>query len=345
MSKNSNISKAKLFTLFFIIFVFAAAIAGMSYYIMKNEQKQEIKKTKIDKNLIENKKTLVDKSNEFSKNKLNEYFDIKSKETLYEENNKDLKENIDHEEEKKAEEKKLKKINKISSKKTKYDKYKYNKKDKPKLAIIIDDVSTKKQKKKILNIGYKVTMSFLPPTKRHKNSAKIALDLPFYMIHFPMQASKSFKGAEDFTLNIDDSYEIIEKRVQQLRNWYPKAKFTNNHTGSVFTKTPHAVDKLFRALKKYNFIFVDSRTTAKSVVKEYSKKYDMPYIVRNTFIDNKRDFKYIQKQLKKAIKIAKKSGYAIAIGHPHNITIEVLRKSKHLLKGIELIYVNELPYL
>lgn len=188
-------------------------------------------------------------------------------------------------------------------------------------------------------------MAFLPPTKGHPNSANIAQDLPFHMIHFPMQASAKFKGPEVNTLNITDSYDKIEKRVAQLRSWYPKAKYTNNHTGSIFTQNDEAMNHLFKALKKYNFIFVDNRTSAKSVAKKYANKYNMPYIVRNTFLDNEKDFNYIQNQLKKAIKIAKKKGFAIAIGHPYNITTEVLSKSKHLLKGVDLIYVNELPYL
>lgn len=227
----------------------------------------------------------------------------------------------------------------------KKDSYIFDNKSKPKIAIILDDVSTTAEKEKILNIGYKITMAFLPPTKGHPNSAKIALDLPFYMIHFPMQASSAFKGAEEFTLHVGDSYEKIEKRVAQLREWYPNAIYTNNHTGSVFTENEEAMDRLLKALKKYNFIFVDSRTSAKSVAKKYALKYDMPYIVRNTFIDNDRSYGAIQSQLKKSIEIAKKTGYAIAIGHPHDITIKVLRESKHLLKDVEPIYVNQLPYL
>ena len=227
----------------------------------------------------------------------------------------------------------------------KKDSYIFDNKSKPKIAIIIDDVSTSAEKEKILNIGYKITMAFLPPTKGHPNSAKIALDLPFYMIHFPMQASSAFKGAEEFTLHVGDSYEKIEKRVAQLREWYPNAIYTNNHTGSVFTENEESMDRLLKALKKYNFIFVDSRTSAKSVAKKYALKYDMPYIVRNTFIDNDRSYGAIQSQLKKSIEIAKKTGYAIAIGHPHDITIKVLRESKHLLKDVEPIYVNQLPYL
>jgi hypothetical protein len=188
-------------------------------------------------------------------------------------------------------------------------------------------------------------MAFLPPTKIHKDSASIAQNLPFHMIHFPMQASSAFKGEEINTLKITDSYEVIENRVKQLRLWYPNVTYTNNHTGSVFTENEEAVDKLFRALKKYNFIFVDSRTSSRSVIKKYAKKYEMPYIVRNTFIDNDRNFKSIQNQLKKAIEIAKKQGYAIAIGHPHSITLQVLKESKHLLRDVEPIYMNKLPYL
>ena len=283
---------------------------------------------------------LINKENEEVLKKVEEIKEDKKKlETIINDNK--------EKEEKKEEPKEVKKVIPIDEKNiiTKKDTFKYNKDTKAKLVILIDDVSTKAQKDKILNIGYTVNMAFLPPTKTHKDSASIAQNLPFYMIHFPMQASSAFKGEEINTLKITDSYETIEKRVKQLRDWYPNAIYTNNHTGSVFTENEEAVDKLFRALKKYNFIFVDSRTSAKSVIKKYAKKYDMPYIVRNTFIDNDRDYKSIQTQLIKAIEIAKKQGYAIAIGHPHDITLKVLKESKHLLKDVEPIYMNKLPYL
>ena len=294
---------------------------------------------------------LINKENEEVLKKVEEIKEDKKKlETIINDN----KEKEEKKEEKKEEPKEIikeikevKKVIPIDEKNiiTKKDTFKYNKDTKAKLVILIDDVSTKAQKDKILNIGYTVNMAFLPPTKTHKDSASIAQNLPFYMIHFPMQASSAFKGEEINTLKITDSYETIEKRVKQLRDWYPNAIYTNNHTGSVFTENEEAVDKLFRALKKYNFIFVDSRTSAKSVIKKYAKKYDMPYIVRNTFIDNDRDYKSIQTQLKKAIDLAKKQGYAIAIGHPHDITLKVLKESKHLLKDVEPIYMNKLPYL
>lgn len=216
--------------------------------------------------------------------------------------------------------------------------------NKPKLAIVMDDITTSVHLKKIKELGYKITPALLPPTSRHPNSAKIAKNEDFYIIHFPLQAM-TYSAEETNTLYIDDSYETIEKRVSELRKLYPNAKYVNNHTGSKFTANKEAMKKLFKALIKYDFIFIDSRTTGKSVVKEVAKEFNMPYISRNVFLDNEQNFDYIQNQLKKAIKIAKKNGYSIAICHPHSITFKVLSESKHLFKDLELIYLNQLSFL
>lgn len=213
--------------------------------------------------------------------------------------------------------------------------------NKPRLAIIIDDMTTQGQINSVLDLGYVVNMAFLPPTSGHSQSAKIVSSLDKYMIHLPLQAS-SFKYEEQNTLHINDSITVIENRIKELRVLYPGTDFLNNHTGSKFTSNQAAMDKLFQVLKKYNYTFIDSRTTAKSVAAKSSKKYGVKMFSRNIFLDNKKDKDYIQKQLKKAIKIAKKNGMAIAIGHPYTITFKTLEESKHLLEGLELVYVQQL---
>ena len=372
-------SQKKLVKIFLIIFLITAIVTLSSYFfidhkkseILENQQTstqidKEIENNFDEKKLFESKKPqehldeiipkydIHDKFEEYTKDIENDFIEKTLEDDKEEINEKIVKKVEEIKEEKKKEKAKeeKKEIEKQVFPKydektiiTKKDTYTYNKNDRPKLVIIIDDVSTQTQKEKILNIGYPITMAFLPPTAGHKDSAKIAQSLPFHMIHFPMQASSTFKGEEVDTLKVTDSYEKIENRVKQLRAWYPNAIYTNNHTGSVFTENDEAMDKLFRALKKYNFIFVDSRTSAKSVAKKYAVKYNMPYIVRNTFIDNEQNFSSIQNQLKKAVEISKKQGYAIAIGHPHEITLKVLKESKHLLKDVEPILLNKLPYL
>lgn len=378
-----SISKKLLIRKFFVIF-FLAIIASIISYISINNKSDETLNTNqiFEEKKYESKPekiSTIDDLKLFQEKKLEDYFDEvvmknphekfeeytnefekdildmdSNEESINKENEKIQKKVEEIKEEKKKEPLEKKEVKKESKPTTSYnekdyvttkDTFVYDSKSKPKLAIIIDDVSTKAQKDRILSIGYKITMAFLPPTSGHPNSARLALDLPFYMIHFPMQASKAFKGEEVDTLTINDSYEKIENRVKQLRAWYPNAIYTNNHTGSVFTENDEAMEKLFKALKKYNFIFVDSRTSAKSVAKKYATKYNMPYIVRNTFIDNELSYKAIQNQLKNSIDIAKKKGFAIAIGHPHDMTLKVLNDSKALLKDVDLIYVNQLPYL
>ena len=298
------------------------------------ENKKEIFEQELKKDIL---KEVLEKQKEIEKSKIEEKVEIKQAK----EPSKEIEDEI-IEEKTKIEKPAIKEKKELITKK---DSYKYDLKTKPKLVIIIDDVVSKSQKDKILNIGYPITMAFLPPNSGHKESAIIAQNLPFHMIHFPMQASKNFKNIEVNTLNISDSYETIEARVKQLRDLYPNTTYTNNHTGSVFTENYEAMDKLFRALKKYNFIFVDSKTTPNSVAKELSIKYQMPYIVRDTFLDNDRSFTAIQNQLKDAIRVAKKQGFAIAIGHPYEVTFQVLKESKHLLNDVEPIFLNKLPYL
>lgn len=321
----SSVSKSKLVKIFLLIFLFAFITSGLSYFIMKHEPSDKNSNKNIN-GILKQEKKQNEKFEEITDELKKDYLD-----------NHEIKPEI----------KKIKLEEKPSAKKE-VEKKKEEiilVKDKPKLVVIIDDVSNNRQKKAILDIGYDVTMAFLPPQEGHLQSAKIAQDLPVYMVHFPMQASPKFKSKEKITLNINNTYQEIDAIVKKLREEYPKAKYTNNHTGSVFTQNDEAMDRLFKALKKYDFVFVDSRTTAKSVAQKYAQKYDMPYIVRNTFLDNEKSFEYIQNQLKKAIKIANKRGYAIAIGHPYSMTIKVLKESKHLLKDVEPIFINELPIL
>ncbi|MGD9624595.1 MAG: divergent polysaccharide deacetylase family protein [Arcobacter sp.] len=375
-------SKKKLIQVFLLILLFTSLISISSYFLFNSDKSEPIEKTPVltQKDEVQKENKTFDEVKLFDEKKPEQTFDeiipkydtydkfeeytqalekdflektLEDEQQINEkivkkiEEIKEDKKKIKEEKAKEEKEEIEKQPSKIDEKSiiTKKDTFVYDKKNKPKLAIIIDDVSTSAEKEKILNIGYPITMAFLPPTSSHKDSAKIAQNLSFYMIHFPMQASSAFKSPEVDTLKITDSYEKIENRVKQLRAWYPNAIYTNNHTGSVFTENEEAMDKLFKALKKYNFIFVDSRTSSKSVAKQFANKYNMPYIVRNTFIDNDRNFSAIQNQLKKAVEIAKKQGYAIAIGHPHDITLKVLKESKHLLKDVEPIFVNKLPYL
>ena len=54
------------------------------------------------------------------------------------------------------------------------------------------------------------------------------------------------------------------------------------------------------------------------------------------------DKAYVREQIKKAIAIAKRKGYAIAICHPHKNTLQVLYESKNLLRDVDLVQVDKI---
>lgn len=211
----------------------------------------------------------------------------------------------------------------------------------PKLAIIIDDVSFPWQARLMKEIPYKVTPAFFPPTAGHPETVRLSHEFPFAMVHLPLEA-KYYSRPEEETLNTTDSYEKIEKRIKRIKAWFPHITYYNNHTGGYFTSHYEAMDKLIGIMKENNLSFVDSRTIGNSKAPEVTKKHGTFLYSRDVFLDNSLNKPEIRAQLQLAVSKAKKNGYAIAIGHPHKNTLEVLRDSSELLQGVEMVYLNEL---
>ncbi len=215
-------------------------------------------------------------------------------------------------------------------------------KAKPRLAIVIDDVSTKAQMRRIQGTGLKLTPSIFPPSELSMMSHKLASSLEHYMVHLPMESGNKQFNTHHKTLMVHSSMGTIENRVKEIRRLFPKAKYINNHTGSIFTADYSAMYKLYKALSKQGFVFMDSRTTSSSKVGKITSEFGHTYIARDIFIDNEHTIPYIHEQLKKAVKFAKKRGYAVAIGHPHKVTMDALALSKDILNDVELVYIDEI---
>ncbi|MFG5140451.1 divergent polysaccharide deacetylase family protein [Campylobacter lari] len=212
---------------------------------------------------------------------------------------------------------------------------------KPRLAIIIDDMASHTHVDMLKKTNLKLIPSFFPPDKRHPYTAEFAKDFDFFMVHLPLAAIK-YDKAELNTLHPSDDMEKISKRIAFVKEQFPKVKFINNHTGSLFTANKQAMGKLFSAFKQNDFIFVDSRTIGNSKAKKLVSQFNQPYIARDVFLDNEDDIAYIKNQLKQAVEEARKKGFAIAIGHPREKTFKALVQSKDLLNSVELVYLNEI---
>ena len=215
-------------------------------------------------------------------------------------------------------------------------------KGRAKLVIIIDDVATFEHAGMIKSLGLKITPSIFPATKTHPDTPSIARSFEFYMIHLPMQA-KHFDSPEIGTLTINESFESMLAKIKKIRKDFPRAVYTNNHTGSRFTSDFNAMDRAYMALIDQGFIFVDSKTIAQTAVAKAAKKHNQPYISRDIFLDDNPSAAAVRRELVAAVNLAKKRGYAIAIGHPKKNTIAVIKESKNnILKDVEVVYLKDI---
>ena len=297
------------------------------FYNSKTEQKTELKSQNFEVKIDQNKSTEIEKKEKFKS------------------------ENTKVESAKKAENLTTKKIEK-----TKYEEKNIKKdsfeavpftpntsiKGRAKLVIIIDDVATFEHASMIKSLGLKITPSIFPATKTHPDTPNIARTFEFYMIHLPMQA-KHFDSPEIGTLTINESFESMHEKIKKIRKDFPRAKYTNNHTGSRFTSDFDAMDKAYRALIQQGFVFVDSKTIAQTAVARAAKKHNQPYISRDIFLDDDPSASAVRRELVAAVNLAKKRGYAIAIGHPKKNTIAVIKESKNnLLKDVDVVYLKDI---
>ena len=210
-----------------------------------------------------------------------------------------------------------------------------------KLVIVIDDVAYEYQVNAIKSLHIPITPSFFPSTPRHPDTPRYARRFRHYMIHLPLEALY-YSREEANTLRITSSYATMDRIVRKIRHDFPRARYVNNHTGSKFTANLSAMRRLISVLDHYHFKFLDSRTTAQTKVPKVMQELGRAYIHRDIFLDNNPSIPAIKAQIKKAVALARKKGFAIAIGHPHKNTIEALRQSKKLLKSVQLIYIDQL---
>ena len=223
-------------------------------------------------------------------------------------------------------------------------------KTKPRVAIVIDDMGQDlKQLRELLEIDIPITIAILPFLPHSKDVAEEAnrKDMEI-LLHIPMEpkdikSNNPGKGSILTTMSEDKIYDTLLKDIEAV----PYIKGVNNHMGSKLTEDEARIRIVLKAVKQKNLFFLDSKTTAKSIAYKIAKEIGLRAAERQIFLDNEQDVSYIKKQISELIKMAKKNGSAIAIGHPHPATFAAIKEMASELKSdeIEVVPVSELTGL
>ena len=219
--------------------------------------------------------------------------------------------------------------------------------DSVKLGIIIDDLGNSLEfGRELIDLPYQLTYSFLPKRPHSHTLAQLAVSRgKEVMVHLPMQSLETQRlgsGALTLELTKKQFQTIVRESIDSV----PHAKGVNNHMGSLLTRHPGHMAWLMDTLKSTgdNYYFVDSRTTPLTIAEQIAKEHLVPSVSRDVFIDNLQDRTHIMAQLKRAVKLAKQKGYAVAIGHPHRATLQALEDYLPTLtfQNIEIVPITQI---
>ncbi|TDF97611.1 divergent polysaccharide deacetylase family protein [Paenibacillus piri] len=218
-----------------------------------------------------------------------------------------------------------------------------------KLAIVIDDFGNDMLgTKDMLELPVPITvavMPFLPTTRRDAEWAhKMGHDVIVHMPMEPVHGKKSWLGPGALTTDLSD--DEIRKRVLAAIDEVPYAIGMNNHMGSKVTADKRAMRIVLQVCKEKNLIYLDSKTTHKSVVKPLAKEMGVKLVENDIFMDDVYTRGHIAKQAARVQKHVKENDATVVIGHvgpPGKHTSAVLKESIPALKQLaQFVKVSEI---
>ncbi|OAN64488.1 divergent polysaccharide deacetylase family protein [Magnetospirillum moscoviense] len=196
----------------------------------------------------------------------------------------------------------------------------------PMIAVVIDDLGVdRKRSEKVVELRAPLTLAWMTYAENLPQITQLARKRGHeLMVHVPMQPQgESYDPGPD-VLEVAVHPEENRRRLAWGLNRFEGFVGINNHMGSRFTADRTGMKVVMEEVKRRGLLFLDSVTTDKSVAPELAKRHGVPFAARSVFLDNEQSVASVKAQLAKTEAHARKFGAAIAIGHPHDATIEAL---------------------
>jgi polysaccharide deacetylase 2 family uncharacterized protein YibQ len=196
------------------------------------------------------------------------------------------------------------------------------------IAIIIDDMGLDRPRsERAIALPGPLTLSFLAYARDLPQQTALAHRGGHeLMVHVPMEPMGRMLVADPNQLEVAMSREEVLTRLRWDLSRFEGYVGINNHMGSRFTADALAMRPVLEELKARGLLFVDSRTTPSTAGAEIARELGVPHASRDVFLDYEVSIAAIEARLAELERVARRNGSAIAIGHPHDQTLEVLQR-------------------
>ena len=195
----------------------------------------------------------------------------------------------------------------------------------PLVAIVIDDVGVDRPRsKRAWELPGPLTMSFLPYSKDLREQIKAArAHGKEIMLHLPMERTgRADPGPGALLVSMSDN--DIGRRTATALDAMEGYVGVNNHMGSRFTAFKPGMQTALQQIRARGLLFLDSRTTAQTVGEQIALEVGVPTLPRNVFLDDEETLASVKRKLVETEEVARRQGYVVAIGHPHEATLQAL---------------------
>lgn len=217
--------------------------------------------------------------------------------------------------------------------------------DRPMIAVVIDDLGLKRgATRETVALPAPLSLSFLAYADdlRAQMAAGRAAGHEL-LLHTPMEPLGDQDPGPNALMAELPAAENLRRLAAALKE-APDIVGINNHMGSRFTASAEALRPVMAELQRRGLLFLDSRTTARSLAQQVATRMGVPSIGRDVFLDHDVEAgrAYVEARLAQVEAVARSHGMAVAIGHPHVATLAALRVWLPQLeaKGFQLVPVS-----
>ncbi len=215
----------------------------------------------------------------------------------------------------------------------------------PRLAIILDDLGyDPSAAERFFALPFPLTAAVLPHLPHSAQVAEEANRRGFQvLLHIPMESENGENASESVELRVGMKAEEMNRVLDAMLATVPHAAGVNNHQGSRATADPGLMRLLVRGLRARRLFLIDSRTSTSTVAYETARGAGLPAAYRTVFLDDAAEPAAILEQLELAERQAREQGWAVAIGHPYSVTLEVLADAlpEIAARGVELVFASD----
>ncbi len=196
----------------------------------------------------------------------------------------------------------------------------------PMIALVIDDMGVdRKRSARVIGFKGPLTLSFLAyADDLDTQTAAAAAAGHELLVHLSMEPDSATLDPGPHVLMSGLGADELRRRLRWGLSRFEAYVGINNHMGSRFTADAAGMTVVMEELKSRGLLFLDSRTTDRTVAAALARRAGVPFVERNIFLDHVDDVATVRGRLAELERLARRTGFAVAIGHPREATLTAL---------------------